>query len=45
MQVRALASLSGQGSAIAVNCGVAFRCGLDPARLWLWLAAVALIDP
>ena len=24
---------------IAVSCGVGCRCGLDPALLWLWLAA------
>ena len=36
----------GQGSGIAVSCGVASRCSLDLALLWLWcrLAAVALIQ-
>ena len=35
----------GQGSGVAVSCGVGCRCGLDPAFLWLWhrLAATALI--
>ena len=30
---------------VAVSCGVAHRCGLDLALLWLWhrLAAAALI--
>ena len=32
---------------IAVSCGVVYRCGLDPALLWLWcrLAAVVPIGP
>ena len=33
----------------ATSCGVAHRCILDPAMLWLWLwrrlATVALIQP
>ena len=35
----------GQGSSIAVSCGVGLRCDLDPTLLWLWqrLAAVAPI--
>ena len=34
----------GEGSSIAVGCGVGRRCSLDPALLWLWCrpAAVAL---
>ena len=37
----------GQGSGVAMSCGVAHRCGSDLAWLWLWLlpAAVALIQP
>ena len=37
----------GWGSGIAMSCGVSHRCGSDPALLWLWLwpAAVALIQP
>ena len=37
----------GEGSGIAMNCGVGLRCGSDLALLWLWhrLAAVALIPP
>ena len=37
----------GQGSCIAMSCGVGHRCGLDPALLGLWcrLAAAALIRP
>ena len=26
----------GVGSGVAVSCGVACRCGSDPALLWLW---------
>ena len=33
----------GWGSSVAVSCGVGHRGGLDPALLWLWLAAVAPI--
>ena len=35
----------GQGSGIAMSCGVGCKCHLDPALLWLWcrLAAVAPI--
>ena len=37
----------GQGSGVAMSCGVGCRCGSDLALLWLWhrLAAVALIRP
>ena len=37
----------GQGSGVAVSCGVGLRCGLDPALLWLWprLADEAPIQP
>ena len=31
----------GQGSDIAVSCGVGCRRGLDPALLWLWHRPVA----
>ena len=30
---------------VAMICGVGLRCGLDPAMLWLWLAAVGPISP
>ena len=35
----------GQGSGVAMSCGVGRRRGSDPALLWLWrrLAATALI--
>ena len=37
----------GQGSGIAVSCGIGHRCGLDLTLLWLWygLEATALIGP
>ena len=37
----------GQGSGIAVSCGVCHRLGSDPALLWLWhrLVAMDLIGP
>ena len=37
----------GQGSGVAVNCGVGHRRGSDPALLWLWCrpAATAPIQP
>jgi len=37
----------GEGSSVAVSCGVGCRCGSDPALLWLWrrLAATAPIRP
>ena len=35
----------GLGSGVAVGCGVGCRHSSDPALLWLWLAAVALIGP
>ncbi len=37
----------GQGSGVAVSCGIGCRRGLDPALLWLWhrLAAAAPIGP
>ena len=31
----------GQGSGIAMNCGVGHRRGLDPALLWLWCRPAA----
>ena len=40
--------VKGSGVAgVAVSCGVGYRCGLDPALLWLWRrpAATALIGP
>ena len=46
-QVQSLASLVGEGSSIAMSCGVGHRCGSDPTLLWLWYrpAASALIGP
>ena len=35
----------GYGSGIAMNCGIGCRLGLDPALLWLWLAAAAPVWP
>ena len=35
IRVRSLVELSGQGSGIAVSCGVGHRGGLDPVLLWL----------
>ena len=37
----------GQGSGIAVSCGMGHRYSLDPTLLWLWRrpAGVALIQP
>ena len=35
----------GQGSGIAVSCGVGCRYGSDPVLLWLWTAAVPTIRP
>ena len=37
----------GQGSGVALSCGVGGRCGSDLAWLWLWcwLAAVVPIGP
>ena len=37
----------GQGSGVALSCGVGPRYGSDPALLWLWhrLTAIALIRP
>ena len=37
----------GQGSGVALSCGIGHRHGLDPVLLWLWhrLAAAALIQP
>ena len=37
----------GEGSGIAMSCGVGHRFGSDPVLLWLWyrLATVALIGP
>ena len=37
----------GQGSSVAVTCGIVYRHGSDPTFLWLWYrpAAIALILP
>ena len=37
----------GQGSGVAMSCGVGFGRGSKPTLLWMWgrLVAVALIDP
>ena len=37
----------GEGSGVALSCGVGCRCGLDPAWLWLWCrpAATTRIQP
>ena len=35
----------GQGSGVAMSCGVGCRRGSDPTLLWLWPAAVAPIRP
>ena len=37
----------GEGSGVAVSCGVGRRCGSDPVLLWLWWrpAAAAPIPP
>ena len=37
----------GQGSSVAMSCGVGHRCSSDPRLLWLWLrvAATAPIRP
>ena len=37
----------GEGSSVAVSCGVGRRHGSDPSLLWLWCrpVAVALIRP
>ena len=37
----------GEGSGVAMSCGVGHRCGPGPALLWLWRrpAAAALIRP
>ena len=49
LRVRSLPLLSGQGqgSGVAVSCGVGCRRGSDPVLLWLWrrLAATAPIRP
>ena len=34
-----------KGSGVAVSCGVGHRCYLDPKLLWLWSAAIVLIQP
>ena len=31
----------GEGSSIAVNCGVGHRCSEDPELLWLWCKPAA----
>ena len=41
LQVQSLASPVGQGSGVAVNCGVGGRHGLDPTLLWLWCRPTA----
>ena len=35
----------GEGSGVAISCGVGCRCGSDPELLWLWWrpAAIPLI--
>ena len=33
----------GEGSGIAVSCGVGRRCSSDPAVLWLWGRLVATV--
>ena len=33
----------GEGSGVAVSCGIRHRLGSGPALLWLWRAAVAPI--
>ena len=35
----------GQGSSIALICGVGCRKGLDPELLWLWPGVAAPIGP
>ena len=35
----------GQGSSVAVSCGIGHRCSLDSMWLWLWVAAIAPIGP
>ena len=37
----------GQGSGIAMSCGLSHRYGSDPVLLWLWcrLEATAMIQP
>ncbi len=37
----------GQGSGVAVSCGIGHRCGSDPELQWLWCrpVATALIGP
>ena len=46
MQVRSLASV-GQGSSVALSCGVGHTHGLDPMLLllWLWPTATVPIRP
>ena len=45
--IRSQASLRGEGSGVAVSCGVGHRRGSDLALLWLWCrpAAAAPIRP
>ena len=33
----------GQGSGVAMSCGVGQRCGLDPTLLWLWYCPAATV--
>jgi len=37
----------GEGSSVAMSCGLGHRCGSDPTLLWLWcrLVAAALMPP
>ena len=44
-RVQSLASLSGERSSVATNCGAGCRHGLGPALLSLWPVAAALIQP
>ena len=37
--------LVGQGFSVAVSWGIVHRHGSEPVLLWLWLAAVAPIQP
>ena len=39
--VGSIPGLVGQGSGVALSCGVNHRCGLDPTLLWLWCRPAA----
>ena len=41
LRVQSLALLSGEGSGVAMSCGVSHRCGSDPKSLWLWCRPAA----